>query len=511
MLTADPNRTNAPLVELRDITKTFAGVAAVADVSLEIRRGEVLGLLGENGAGKSTLMNVLYGLHAPDAGEIRVGGETAGIGSPRDAMDRGIGMVHQHFMLVPDMSVAENIALGQHPGRVRDGGLGAVRSEVAALSERYGLKVDPERIIETLSVGEKQRVEIVKALCRGAEVLILDEPTAVLTPGEWQYLLQVIRALTAEGKSVVLITHKLAEVTEAVDRCLVLRDGGIVGEVDRAKLDQATLARLMVGRDVDLRRPRPEVELGDVVLDVDGVCVGDGGRPALADVNLRVRRGEVLGIAGVDGNGQRELVEVLTGMAVPDRGSIAIGEQALAEWTPEAFIAAGGAAVPEERQRSGAAMTLTVTENMILRQFRDPPFSRRGVLDLTAARNYASELMERFGVRARSPQNLMRQLSGGNQQKVILARELGRDPRLLIAAQPTRGLDVGAMEFVYEQINAHKSGGGATLLISTELEELLSLADRIAVIFEGRIMDTLAAADATAERLGLLMAGGAES
>ena len=501
----------AQLVAMHHVTKTFGGVAAVADVSLEIRRGEVLGLLGENGAGKTTLMNVLYGLYAPDEGEIEVHGRAGSIDSPRDAMDRGIGMVHQHFMLVPDMSVAENIALGQHPGRLRDGGLGAVRSKVGELSERYGLKVSPDRVVESLSVGEKQRVEIVKSLYRGAEVLILDEPTAVLTPAEWQYLLKVIRALTEEGKSVVLITHKLEEMTEAVDRCLVLRDGKLVGEVEKDGIDQSTLARMMVGRDVDLRRARARVVLGEVALDVVGVCVREDERSALEDIDLQVRCGEVLGIAGVDGNGQRELVEVLTGMTAPDSGSIAIGDRRADAWTPNDFSAAGGAVIPEERQRTGAAMTLTVSDNIILRQFREAPFSRHGVLDLAAARTYAGELMERFGVRARSPQNLMRQLSGGNQQKVVLARELARNPKLLIASQPTRGLDVGAMEFVYEEISNHKRGGGATLLISTELEELLSLADRIAVIFEGRIMATLTAADATAERLGMLMAGGRQA
>ena len=427
----------AQLVAMHHVTKTFGGVAAVADVSLEIRRGEVLGLLGENGAGKTTLMNVLYGLYAPDEGEIEVHGRAGSIDSPRDAMDRGIGMVHQHFMLVPDMSVAENIALGQHPGRLRDGGLGAVRSKVGELSERYGLKVSPDRVVESLSVGEKQRVEIVKSLYRGAEVLILDEPTAVLTPAEWQYLLKVIRALTEEGKSVVLITHKLEEMTEAVDRCLVLRDGKLVGEVEKDGIDQSTLARMMVGRDVDLRRARARVVLGEVALDVVGVCVREDERSALEDIDLQVRCGEVLGIAGVDGNGQRELVEVLTGMTAPDSGSIAIGDRRADAWTPNDFSAAGGAVIPEERQRTGAAMTLTVSDNIILRQFREAPFSRHGVLDLAAARTYAGELMERFGVRARSPQNLMRQLSGGNQQKVVLARELARNPKLLICTRPT--------------------------------------------------------------------------
>jgi ABC-type uncharacterized transport system ATPase subunit len=498
----------APLVRMCGITKRFAGVVANRDVDLQLSGGRIHGLLGENGAGKSTLMNVLYGLHQPDEGHIEIGGERVDITSPRDALSLGIGMVHQHFMLVPDMTVAENIALGLQPGPPRRARLQRVASRVRELSERYGLRVDPDRVVETLSVGAKQRAEILKLLYRGAEVLILDEPTAVLTPAEWGQLLAVLRTLTAEGKSVVLITHKLDEIIDAADRCTVLRDGIAVGTVATADVDKVRLARMMVGRDVELRVERPRVPAGRPVLDVrDLRLVDEGGTTLIDGIDLEVHAGEVLGLAGVDGNGQRELEELLTGLRSPSGGEIVIGGETFTSLTPRLFAEAGGAVIPEDRHRTGIARELSVTDNLLLHDIAHAPFARHGLLDPRACRNHAAELIARYDIRAPSPDVLLRQLSGGNQQRVVLARELSREPRLLIASQPTRGLDVGVMEFVYQELSAHKERGGATLLISTELEEILSLSDRIGVLFDGRLVGVLDIGQAKVESIGLLMAG----
>jgi ABC-type uncharacterized transport system ATPase subunit len=498
---------SAPLVGMAGIVKRFPGVTANDGADLAVARGEIHGLLGENGAGKSTLMNVLYGLHRPDEGVIELDGRPIELGSPHEALEHGIGMVHQHFMLVPDMTVTENVALGFHPGRVRRARLREVARRLAELSQRYGLAVDTGALVSELSVGEQQRLEIIKLLYRGADLLILDEPTAVLTPPEWSQLAQVLRQLTEQGTSIILITHKLDEIFHAADRCTVLRDGRMVGVVDVRDSDKATLARLMVGRDVQLRVERAHLKPGAVVLAASDVSCESGGHGALHDVTLEVREREVLGIAGVDGNGQRELVEVLTGLREPTSGRIRVGEKEFTRLAVPDFMAAGGAVIPEDRHRDGVAAGLSLTDNLIMKDIAGPPLARRGILDLGAAAEHCRKLVSDYDIRTNTLRVRLRQLSGGNQQKAILARELCRNPKLLVAAQPTRGLDVGAMAFVYDQIARHKASGGATLLISAELDEILSLSDRIAVIFEGRIIATVDADEAEPERLGLLMAG----
>jgi simple sugar transport system ATP-binding protein len=499
-----------PLLRMVGITKRFPGVVANHAVNLEVDRGEVKGLLGENGAGKSTLVKILYGLFHPDEGTIEIDGKPVRIRSPKHAVELGIGMVHQHFMLVPTMTVAENVALGLRPSRPPLSELGAVSRRVAELSERYGLRVEPDQCVEELSVGLEQRVEILKLLYRGAELLVLDEPTAVLTPQEWHDLAETLRALTDQGKAIIFISHKLDEQLEVSDSCTVLRDGEVVGTVHTKDVDKATLARMMVGRDVVLRVEREALPPGGVVLEVENLCLdADDNRRLLDGISFEVREREVLGVAGIDGNGQRELVETLTGVRHPSTGTIRFNGRDETRVTPIVFHRHGGAVIPEDRQRTGIALDLPVTDNLMLKDYRTGPYARRGVVAATKIREHCDELVSEFDVRTPGVSVIMRQLSGGNQQKSVLARELWGDPKLLIAAQPTRGLDVGAMEFVYARLLEHRARGGATLLLSSELDEILSLSDRIAVIVRGRFVRILDAADADAETLGLLM-GGAE-
>jgi general nucleoside transport system ATP-binding protein len=497
----------APLLEMTGITKRFPGVVANHDIHLDVRRGEVHGLLGENGAGKTTLVNVLYGLLQPDEGQITFDGDPVTIKTPREAMTLGIGMVHQHFMLVPDMTVAENVALGLKSGRPPLARLGDVSSRVWELSRRYRLRVNPDDMIEDLSVGMQQRVEILKLLYRGAQLLILDEPTSVLTPPEWEELSGVLRSLVEEGRSAIFITHKLDELLSVADRCTVLRDGAVVGTVDVAGSNKATLARMMVGREVVLRVERPVLEPGEPVLEVRDLSLVERGAPKLEDLSFTVREREILGVAGVDGNGQHELVEVLIGMRPPTTGEIAIGGQPVPGLTPRGFADRSGAVIPADRQHTALALDLSLMENLMMREFGDAPYTQRGILSLGAMRERSEELVGDYDIRTPSVLVRMRQLSGGNQQKTVLAREFTRSPKLLIASQPTRGLDVGAMEYVYRRLLEHKKGGGATLLISTELDEILSLSDRIAVMVEGRFLRILEAAEVDPEVLGLLMAG----
>jgi ABC-type uncharacterized transport system ATPase subunit len=500
--------TGTPLLRLTGISKRFGALDANRDVTLDVRPGEILGLLGENGAGKTTLMNVVYGVYQPDDGEIELRGERVAIHSPHDAVRLGIGMVHQHFTLVPDMTVAENIAL--RPSlRPRLTNLRQVGARVSEVARGFGLDVDPRSRVDRLSVGEQQRVEIAKLLYRGAELLILDEPTASLTPPEWEHLAAFLRSLAAEGRSVILITHKLEELLGLADRCTVLRDGAVVGTVDVDATTKGELARMMVGREVSLRIEREPAVARErrPVLAVRSLRLTDGERVLLDGITFDVAEGEILGVAGVAGNGQDELVESLIGLRRPDAGEIVIHGEPCHELDPLEFAARGGAVIPEDRHRAGLALELSVWENLVLKRIGEPRFSRRGVIDRRAARDFGRRLVEEYGVRTPGVDHPVAHLSGGNQQKLVFARELSTDPSLLIASQPTRGLDVGAMEFVYRRLNERRQAGAATLLLSNELNEILELSDRIAVIFRGRILAILDARAADPETVGLLMAG----
>jgi simple sugar transport system ATP-binding protein len=498
-----------PVLELRDIEKIFPGVVANDHVSLNLDRGEIVALLGENGAGKSTLMNVVYGLLTPDGGEILVEGRPVRIRSPRDAIDLGIGMVHQHFMLVEPLTVTENIVLGREPSRAGMIDFGTARAAVRDLSERYGLQVDPDARVADLSVGMQQRVEILKALYQGARILILDEPTAVLTPQEVRELFGVVRSLTSEGLAVVFITHKLEEVMAVADRIVVMRAGKVVGEVRTGETDEAGLARMMVGREVVLRVDKAPATPGDVVLEVADLNVTDDrGLEAVRGLSLTVRAGEIVGVAGVDGNGQRELVEAVVGLRRPKSGSIRLRGRDITHSPARETIEAGVSHVPEDRQRRGLVLEFDLAENLVLGDHRKSPYATAGLMHPAAVAEMARKRIEEFDVRTPSEKVHAGNLSGGNQQKLVLARELGRDPDLLVAAQPTRGLDVGAIEFVHRQIIGERDRGKAVLLVSLELEEVLSLADRILVIYEGRIVAEFPAAEATAEQIGYHMTGG---
>jgi ABC-type uncharacterized transport system ATPase subunit len=500
-------REEPPLLRLNGITKRFPEVLANDRVTLDVRRGEILGLLGENGAGKSTVMNVIFGLQHPDEGTIEVNGEVVRIRSPRDALDLGIGMVHQHFMLVPDMTVAENVALTVHAGRLALARLDEVARRIEALSTQFGLALDPHAVVENLSVGVRQRVEILKLLFRGADLLILDEPTATLTPKEWQDLSRVLVSLASERKGIVFITHKLDELFGIAERCTVLRDGRVVGTVSLAETSKAALARMMVGRDVVLRVDKRPLAPGRPVFEAEGLSLVANDRIVLDGITFAVHEREILGIAGVEGNGQHELVEALIGVRRPTDGAIRIDGETVGDLDPKVFAARGGAVIPEDRHRDGVALDLSLMANLMMKDFASPPFARRGVLDRAKARSHSVALMERYDIRAPGPMTPIRSLSGGNQQKAVLAREIHNRPRFLIAAQPTRGLDVGAAEFVYQRLLEHRERGGATLLISVELDEILSLSDRIAVIVRGRFVRILEARSADPELLGLLMAG----
>ncbi len=499
-----------PVLELRHITKRFPGVLANDDVSIAVAPGEVLALLGENGAGKSTLMNVAYGLLAPDAGEVLVDGRVVSVRAPRDAIALGIGMVHQHFMLVEPLTVTENIVLGGEPTSAfgvidRD----VARRRVVELSDRYGLKVEPDARVRDLSVGRQQRVEILKALYRDARILILDEPTAVLTPQEVNELFDIVRELVSEGLAVVIITHKLEEVMAFSDRIVVMRAGRVVGETVPSACDEQSLARMMVGRDVVLRVEKSPHQPGSPLLEVMNLSVLDDRKlPAVRDVSLVVRAGEVVGIAGVDGNGQRELVEAIMGLRRPTQGTITLKGRDITHDNPRRTIAAGVSHVPEDRHRRGLVLDFDLVENVALGDHRRPPFSRYGILDRAKLEQEARRRIAEYDVRTPDEHVAAANLSGGNQQKLVLARELGRDPDVLIAAQPTRGLDVGAIEFVHRRILAERDCGKGVLLVSMELEEVMSLSDRILVMYEGRVVAEFEGGAVTEEELGVFMTGG---
>ncbi|HSP71239.1 MAG TPA: ABC transporter ATP-binding protein [Gaiellaceae bacterium] len=501
---------NPTVLELRGITKQFPGVLANDHVDFDLQRGEVHALLGENGAGKSTLMNILYGLYRADEGEIVVGGTPASFASAREAIERGIGMVHQHFMLIPVMTVAENIVLGTEPvtsGVVLD--FAAARRRVAELAESFGFAIDPDASVQDISVGQQQRVEILKALYRKADVLILDEPTAVLTPQEAGELFAILRKLKAEGLSIIFISHKLNEVLELADRITVLRRGKKIGTVPGAGATEAELARMMVGREVVLRVEKPPAESGDVLLDVEGLQVHDDrGIEKVRDVSLQVRAGEIVGIAGVDGNGQTELVEALTGLRRFESGSVTVaGKRFERHTTARKMLDAGIGHIPEDRQRRGLVLEFTLAENVALHDYCNEPDSSHGVLFPGRLVARARRLISEFDVRGGEPLTKAAALSGGNQQKLVVAREVARDPRVLVAAQPTRGLDVGAIEYVHNRLITERGEGRAILLISLELDEVLALSDRILVMYEGEIVGEHAAG-VTEEEVGIEMLGG---
>jgi len=506
--TADPGR--VPILELKHVTKRFPGVLANEDVSLDVAAGEVVALLGENGAGKSTLMNVAYGLLAADSGEIVVDGEVVDIRVPRDAIALRLGMVHQHFMLVEPLTVTENIVLGQEPagfGGVID--RAAARKRVVELSERYGLKVEPDARVMDLSVGMQQRVEILKALFREARILILDEPTAVLTPQEVTELFQIVRELVSEGLAVVIITHKLDEVMAFADRIVVMRSGKVVGETTPSRCSEEGLARMMVGRDVVLRVEKTPSKPGAVVLEVkDLTALDDRKLEALRGVSLRVHEGEIVGIAGVDGNGQNELIEAIVGVRRPTGGTVSLRGRDITHDDPAKSIAAGVSHVPADRHRRGLVLEFDLIENVMLGDQRAKGFSKLGVLDRKAMGSIARDRIAEYDVRTPSVEVAAANLSGGNQQKLVLARELGRNPELLIASQPTRGLDVGAIEFVHRRILAERDSGKAVLLVSMELEEIMALSDRILVMYEGAVVAEFEGGSVGEEELGFYMTGG---
>ncbi|HEY8498242.1 MAG TPA: ABC transporter ATP-binding protein [Limnochordales bacterium] len=500
---------STPLVQLRGIVKRFPGVVANDGVDLDLYPGEILALLGENGAGKTTLMNIVYGLLQPDAGEIRLEGRPVVFRSPADAMRAGIGMVHQHFMLVPVMTVAENVVLGAEPVRGRfvlDVGR-AVR-DVEAISRRFGFQVDPAARVGELPVGVQQRVEIIKVLYRQARVLILDEPTAVLTPQEVDELFRILRGLKEAGHAIVFITHKLKEALAIADRIVVLRQGRVVGQTAPAQTSEAELAAMMVGHGVALEVEKGPARPGEPALEVEGLWVfDDRGLPAVQGVDLQVRAGEVVGVAGVQGNGQTELMEALVGLRPAAAGRVRVLGRPLARLSVRALTEMGVAYIPEDRQRDGLILAFPLYENLFLNRYYRPPASRRGMLRPEVLRRQAEELARAFDIRAASVDAPVATLSGGNQQKVIIAREFSRPLRLLLASQPTRGLDVGSVEYIHRRILEQRDQGAGVLLVSTELEEILALSDRIAVMYRGRIVALEERERFDRNRLGLLMAG----
>jgi general nucleoside transport system ATP-binding protein len=497
-----------PLLEMRGITKRFPGVVADDRVDFDVRAGEVHTLFGENGAGKSTLMNVLYGMYKPDSGEIRLNGRQVVIGSPADAIRNGIGMIHQHFMLVNTLTVSENVALGLRSARAPLADVRAVTRRITELSHRYRLEVDPDAVIWQLSVGERQRVEIIKALYRDVSLLILDEPTAVLTPNEVEDLFAVFRQMVTDGRALVFISHKIREVLALSDRITVLRNGRNVGTVLPRDVTPQQLAEMMVGHELPQLEPADEAAAGEVRLSVRDLRVaGDRHVEAVRGLGFDVRAGEIVGIAGVSGNGQRELAEAIAGLRVPISGSISVAGVEVAGASAAVVRAAGLGYIPEERMRDGVVPEFTVAENLLLTQSNTTAFTRWGFLRRSSIRRHCDDLVQAFGVKTPNLETPARNLSGGNIQKLILARELSALPRVLLAAQPTRGVDVGAARYIHEQLLEQRNAGTAILVVSEDLDEVLSLADRVLVMYEGRIINEVVPRESTREALGLMMAG----
>ncbi len=501
---------NTVVISMKDIVKKFGDFTANDHINLTVHKGEVHAILGENGAGKSTLMNVLCGLYKPTSGQIFMNGKEVAFSSPKDAIDMGIGMVHQHFMLIQPFTVTDNIILGVEPVKGLTVDKKTAREKVLELSERYNMKINPDAKVEDISVGMQQRVEILKVLYRGADVLILDEPTASLTPQEIEGLMEIIENLTADGKSIILITHKLKEITASSDKCTVIRQGKYIDTVDVDKVNENELAAMMVGRDVNFKVEKKDQEAGEVVLEVKDIHAKDyRGVEILNGLNLNVKKGEIVGLAGVDGNGQTELVEILTGLRKAESGEVLINGKNVINCTPKETFDAGISSIPADRQKHGLVLEFSNEDNMILQHFGEAPYAKKGFLNRKAIREHATELMENFDIRPRGTEGAPSgTLSGGNQQKVIIAREVTNDKELLIAVNPTRGLDVGAIEFVHKYLVEQRNKGRAVLLVSFELDEIMSLSDRIEVIFDGQITGSVSGKEADEKELGYLMAGG---
>ena len=497
------------IIEMLDIVKDFPGIRANDNVTLQVEKGSIHALLGENGAGKSTLMSILFGLYTPDGGSIRIRGEDVRIVNPNVANELGIGMVHQHFKLVHNFTITENIILGLEPHRGPVIDIQSAAAKVAELSKLYGLDVDPHARIEDISVGMQQRVEILKMLYRDAEILIFDEPTAVLTPQEIHELMGIMRRLVEEGKTILLITHKLKEIKEVADTCTVLRRGKLIGTVPVKDASESSMAEMMVGREVSFTVDKGSYSPGDVVLEIKDLCVRNNKNlMAVKNLDLQIRRGEILGLCGIDGNGQTEFIQALTGLAKIESGSVLINGHDVTHLPVRQRLDRGLGHIPEDRQRFGLILDFRLDENLVIHSYGRPPFSQYGVLDFPAIRKNAERLIKEFDVRAgRGPATKARSMSGGNQQKAILAREIDRSPEAFIIAQPTRGLDVGAIEYIHKRIVAERDKGKAILLISLELDEILDVSDRIAVIYGGEIVGLVDADKTDENELGLMMSG----
>lgn len=495
-------------LELKGITKLFPGVVANDSISFQLKRGEIHALLGENGAGKSTLMSIVFGLYQPDEGEIYVNGKRELIDSPNKAIELGIGMVHQHFKLVEPFTVTENIILGMEPKKGLKVDIKGGSKKVKELSEQYKLDVDPMATIESISVGMQQRVEIIKTLYRGADILIFDEPTAVLTPQEISELLEIMKRLVAEGKSIILITHKLKEIMEIADTCTIIRRGKVIESVEVAKTNPQELAEKMVGKTVNFKTEKQVSNPEDVLLEVkDLIVAGANGNNAVNKLSFSVRAGEIVGIAGVDGNGQSELIEAITGLHNIRSGEILLKGKSITNQSPRFISESGVSHIPQDRHKHGLVLDFTVSENTILNTYYQSDINKHGFINMKAMDDMATRLVEEFDIRTSGIDTTVRSMSGGNQQKIIIAREIDKNPQVMIAAQPTRGLDVGAIEFVHQQLIAQRNQGKAVLLVSFELDEILNVADRIIVLFGGRIVGETTPETTTDRELGLMMAG----
>ncbi len=495
------------VIEMIGIRKEFPGIVANDDITLQVREGEIHAILGENGAGKSTLMSILFGLYHADRGTIRIRGREVSIKNPNDAFTLGIGMVHQHFQLVHNFTVSENIILGKEGGFVYD--IRKASERIKAISERYGLSIEPDMVIEDITVGMQQRVEILKMLYRDADILIFDEPTAVLTPQEIDELMQIMRNLAAEGKSIILITHKLEEIKAVADRCTIIRRGKLIGVVDVKEATPAEMAAMMVGRPVSFKVEKAPAAIGEPILEIRNLSVMSARHVlGVKDFSLSVHRGEIVGIAGVDGNGQSELIEAITGLRRVESGSILFKGQDIAGISIRKRNELGMGHIPEDRQKRGLILGASLSDNMVIKEFYKEGFSHYGILDYPRIQDYAEEIIEKFDVRSgEGADSLAGKLSGGNQQKAIIGREIESNPDLLIAVQPTRGLDVGAIEFIHSQLVKERDNGKAVLLVSFELDEIFNLSDRIAVINAGRLIDVVDTDDTDVNAVGLMMAG----